>query len=373
MISTVYKRMFSVLKKRFFSLLGVLLLAIILWFVSSIAVSFIPLAQLGAAAQSWARASRTSSTGVPLLMYLLMAVVYALWFCVLLLLSASMSKIYLGCCRTGLAPNVSDLFAMFRTGQFFRILGGMAWMCLWIFLWSLIPIAGIVFGTIRAYEYRFVPYILMTREDVRATDAVKLSKQETLGYKGEMYGADILLAAVYWVLTLALYLLTLIPHSNAWLSVLVVLLNLIMLLFRGVLQAAVYDEIQKRRTASAPQPSSPVPPTRPAQPEWPVPSEWPDAAPTQPIQYDVPAQSEQPAQPEWPDAPTQPIQYDVPAQPEPAEPVTQPAPQGKPVVFSLEPELPAQPQWTNRYCPHCGAPVKLSDAVFCTVCGKSLS
>ena len=307
MISTVYKRMFSVLKKRFFSLLGVLLLAIILWFVSSIAVSFIPLAQLSAAAQSWARASRTSSTGVPLLMYLLMTVVYALWFCVLLLLSASMSKIYLGCCRTGLAPNVSDLFAMFRTGQFFRILGGMAWMCLWIFLWSLIPIAGIVFGTIRAYEYRFVPYILMTREDVRATDAVKLSKQETLGYKGEMYGADILLAAVYWVLTLALYLLTLIP-----------------LLFRGVLQAAVYDEIQKRRTASAPQPSSPVPPTRPAQPE-------------------------------------------------PAEPVTQPAPQGKPVVFSLEPELPAQPQWTNRYCPHCGAPVKLSDAVFCTVCGKSLS
>ena len=81
MISTVYKRMFSVLKKRFFSLLGVLLLAIILWFVSSIAVSFIPLAQLSAAAQSWARASRTSSTGVPLLMYLLMTVVYALWFC----------------------------------------------------------------------------------------------------------------------------------------------------------------------------------------------------------------------------------------------------------------------------------------------------
>ena len=87
----------------------------------------------------------------------------------------------------------------------------------------------------------------------------------------------------------------------------------------------------------------------------------------------MPAQSEQPAQPEWPDAPTQPIQYDVPAQPEPAEPVTQPAPQGKPVAFSLEPELPAQPQRTNRYCPHCGAPVKLSDAVFCTVCGKSLS
>lgn len=339
MVSSIYKKTFSVLMKRPFRLWGISLLAEFLCLVAY--AGFI---------------------GVP-----------AAAFCAALLLSASMSMIFLNSYRTGLEPKTAYLFASFKKDRILRVLSGMAWMQLWIFLWSLIPIAGIVFGTIRAYEYRFVPYILMTREDVRATDAVKLSKQETLGYKGEMYGADILLAAVYWVLTLALYLLTLIPHSNAWLSVLVVLLNLIMLLFRGVLQAAVYDEIQKRRTASAPQPSSPVPPTRPAQPEWPVPSEWPDAAPTQPIQYDVPAQSEQPAQPEWPDAPTQPIQYDVPAQPEPAEPVTQPAPQGKPVVFSLEPELPAQPQRTNRYCPHCGAPVKLSDAVFCTVCGKSLS
>ena len=314
MVSSIYKKTFSVLMKRPFRLWGISLLAEFLCLVAY--AGFI---------------------GVP-----------AAAFCAALLLSASMSMIFLNSYRTGLEPKTSYLFASFKKDRILRVLGGMAWMQLWIFLWSLIPIVGIVFGIIRMYEYRFVPYILMTREDVRATDAVKLSKQETLGYKGEMYGADILLAAVYWVLTLALYLLTLIPHSNAWLSVLVVLLNLIMLLFRGVLQAAVYDEIQKRRTASAPQPSSPVPPTRPAQPEWPVPSEWPDA-------------------------PTQPIQYDVPAQPEPAEPVTQPAPQGKPVVFSLEPELPARPQRTNRYCPHCGAPVKLSDAVFCTVCGKSLS
>ena len=35
-----------------------------------------------------------------------------------------------------------------------RVLCGMGWMMLWIFLWSLIPIVGIVFGIIRTYEYR---------------------------------------------------------------------------------------------------------------------------------------------------------------------------------------------------------------------------
>ena len=79
-----------------------------------------------------------------------------------------------------------------------------------------------------------------------------------------------------------------------------------------------------KSTASAPQPSSPVPPTRPAQPE-------------------------------------------------PAEPVTQPAPQGKPVVFSLAPELPAQPQRTNRYCPHCGAPLEINASAKCPYCGSVIT
>ena len=72
------------------------------------------------------------------------------------------------------------------------MLGGLAWMYLWIFLWSLIPVVGIVFGVIRAYEYRFTPYILMTRDDVKPTEAIKVSKAETMGYKGKMFGADML-------------------------------------------------------------------------------------------------------------------------------------------------------------------------------------
>ena len=159
MVSSIYKKTFSVLMKRPFRLWGISLLAEFLCLVAY--AGFI---------------------GVP-----------AAAFCAALLLSASMSMIFLNSYRTGLEPKTTYLFASFKKDRILRVLGGMAWMQLWIFLWSLIPIVGIVFGIIRMYEYRFVPYILMTRDDVKPTDAIKISKQETMGYKGKMFGADILL------------------------------------------------------------------------------------------------------------------------------------------------------------------------------------
>ena len=75
--------------------------------------------------------------------------------------------IFLHTYQTGEEPHTADLFQTFRKDRFLRVVGGMAWMSLWIFLWSLIPVVGIVFGVIRMYEYRFVPYILMTRDDVK--------------------------------------------------------------------------------------------------------------------------------------------------------------------------------------------------------------
>ena len=133
MISTLYQKTFSVLMKRPFKLWGITLLSGVL--LMAVHVGFI---------------------GIP-----------AVGFCALLLLEASMSMIYLNSYRTGLEPKTAYLFAAFRKDRIWRVLGGMAWMQLWIFLWSLIPIVGIVFGVIRAYEYAFVPYILMTREDVQ--------------------------------------------------------------------------------------------------------------------------------------------------------------------------------------------------------------
>ena len=318
MVSSIYKKTFSVLMKRPFRLWGISLLAEFLCLVAY--AGFI---------------------GVP-----------AAAFCAALLLSASMSMIFLNSYRTGLEPKTSYLFASFKKDRILRVLGGMAWMQLWIFLWSLIPIVGIVFGIIRMYEYRFVPYILMTREDVKPTEAIKISKQETMGYKGKMFGADLLLTAVCFGIFLIFTLLRQIPYLGSLFRILWILFavafDLLAPLFSGIMQAAFYVEIQNRRAAGPQQPASPVPPVQPVRPEWPAP-------PTQP---------EHPAQPPFSSA------------------VTQPAPQGTPVVFSSEakisaqpkqaPETPDQPQPSEKRCPHCGAPVKMPGAAFCTACGRRL-
>ena len=225
MVSSIYKKTFSVLMKRPFRLWGISLLAEFLCLVAY--AGFI---------------------GVP-----------AAAFCAALLLSASMSMIFLNSYRTGLEPKTTYLFASFKKDRILRVLGGMAWMQLWIFLWSLIPIVGIVFGIIRMYEYRFVPYILMTRDDVKPTDAIKISKQETMGYKGKMFGADILLGAVYLGAFLVFTLLGKIPYLGVLFRILWVLIaiayGLLAPLFSGIMQAAFYVEIQNRRAAGQ-QPSA---------------------------------------------------------------------------------------------------------------------
>lgn len=303
MISNLYQKTFSVLMKRPLRLWGITLLSSVLLVV--VHIGFI---------------------GIP-----------AVGFCALLLLEASMSMIYLNSYRTGLEPKTSYLLAAFRKDRIWRVLGGMAWMYLWIFLWFLIPVVGFVFAAIRAYEYRFVPYILMTRDDVRPTEAIKVSKAETMGYKGKLFGADLLLEGAYFVVILLLSLLSMIPYVGIVFTILRIVLTVafgvLAPLFLGILHAAFYVEIQNRR-AAAPQPS----------------------APAQPVPPVIPAPA--------------------------SEPETQPAPQGEPVVTAQEPEAPAQPELEQEApeqpqpaeprCPHCGAAVKTPGAVFCTSCGRRL-
>ena len=300
MVSKIYKQSFSALKKQPFRLWGISLLGAALYLAACI--GFI---------------------GVP-----------AVAFCVDLLLSASLAMIFLNSYRTGLEPKTTYLFSAFRKDRIWRVLGGMAWSRLWIFLWSLIPIVGIVFGVIRAYEYAFVPYILMTRDDVKPTEAIKISKQETMGYKGKLFGADLLLEGAYFVVILLLSLLSMIPYVGIVFTILRIVLTVafgvLAPLFLGILHAAFYVDIQNRRAAGQ-QPS----------------------APAQPVPPVIPAPA--------------------------SEPETQPAPQGEPVVTSPEPEAPAQPeqtpeepQPTEPCCPHCGAAVRTPGAVFCTSCGRRL-
>ena len=303
MVNTIYQKSFAALMKRPFRLWGISLLgALLCW-----------LAGIGFAG------------------------ILAVGFAIAWAIDVSLAMIFLHTYQTGEEPHTADLFQTFRKDRFLRVVGGMAWMNLWIFLWSLIPVVGIVFGVIRMYEYRFVPYILMTRDDVKPTDAIKISKQETMGYKGKMFGADILLGAVYLGAFLVFTLLGKIPYLGVLFRILWVLIaiayGLLAPLFSGIMQAAFYVEIQNRRAAGQ-QPS----------------------APAQPVPPVIPAPA--------------------------SEPETQPAPQGEPVVTAQEPEAPAQPepeqeapeqpQSTEPRCPHCGAPVKMPGAAFCTACGRRL-
>ena len=257
-----------------------------------------------------------------------------------------MAMIYLNSYRTGLKPKSTYLFAAFKKDRFWRVVGGLAWMELWIFLWALIPIVGIVFAVIRAYEYRFTPYILMTRDDVRATDAIKLSKQETMGYKGKMFWADMLIVLLYLAAALVLLILSLIPFIGVLFRVVNTLLSIAFSLFAplflGIVQAAFYVE-----TKSAPAaPAQPTPPTIPA-PVAPV-------APTAPAAPEAPV-TEAPAE----EAP-------APVEEAPAEVPTETAPAETPAE-----EAPAEvaPEATRaRFCPTCGHEFAPADR-FCQSCG----
>ena len=254
-----------------------------------------------------------------------------------------MAMIYLNSYRTGLKPKSTYLFAAFKKDRFWRVVGGLAWMELWIFLWALIPIVGIVFAVIRAYEYRFTPYILMTRDDVKATDAIKLSKQETMGYKGKMFWADMLIVLLYLAAALVLLILSLIPFIGVLFRVVNTLLSIAFSLFAplflGIVQAAFYVE-----TKSAPAaPAQPTPPTIPA-----------PVAPTAPAAPEAPV-TEAPAE----EAP-------APAEEAPAEAPTETAPAETPAE-----EAPAEvaPEAARaRFCPTCGHEFAPADR-FCQSCG----
>ena len=302
MVTSIYKKAFAVLRQKPVTLWGISLLCGLLELLAFIGFGAVP---VGAFIVAWA-------------------------------LEAGMAMIYLNSYRTGLKPKSTYLFAAFKKDRFWRVVGGLAWMELWIFLWALIPIVGIVFAVIRAYEYRFTPYILMTRDDVKATDAIKLSKQETMGYKGKMFWADMLIVLLYLAAALVLLILSLIPFIGVLFRVVNTLLSIAFSLFAplflGIVQAAFYVE-----TKSAPAaPAQPTPPTIPA-----------PVAPTAPAAPEAPV-TEAPAEEAPAEAPTETAPAETPAEEAPAE---------------VAPEAARA-----RFCPTCGHEFAPADR-FCQSCG----
>lgn len=223
MIGSIYKQSLAVLAKKPFRLWGISLLQI---FLASAA-------------------------------YALFGVVVGVAVSIGLLLETSMTLIYLNG-FIGQDVKATQLFDCFRDWHTVgRVLGGMAWMLMWVVLWSLIPVVGIVFGIIKAYSYRLTPYILMREPDIKATDACKVSAERTMGFKGKMFLADILAVLVVWAAVLILSLLSAIPYLG-WLfgivNIAVIIIGAACLpLFLGLVQSAFYVEIEKSSSESAAQ------------------------------------------------------------------------------------------------------------------------
>lgn len=164
-----------------------------------------------------------------------------------LLISTAMTMIFLRGYR-GEEVYTVQLFACFKDfNTIKRVVLGLGWMYLWIFLWSLIPVVGPIFALIRTYEYRLTPYILVFEPDVAITDAIKVSSQKTHGYKLQMWLADFAYVLLFVAAIIVLGILSIIPILGVLFTLAIVLLFIAFIalapLFSGLVQAAFYEEI----------------------------------------------------------------------------------------------------------------------------------
>lgn len=185
-------------------------------------------------------------------------------------LEASMAVLYLKGLR-GNEVKSEDLFSGFKS--FAHVAGGMAWMSLWILIWALIPIVGFVFAVIKAYEYSFTPYILMTKPEISATEALKESKKMTLGRKGKMFWANVLIGLAFGVCCFVIGLFAAIPYIGVLFGIILFLVIVAYAafapIFLGLVNASFYDDAVKSSAAPAAPvaPAAPEAPAAPSNPE----------------------------------------------------------------------------------------------------------
>lgn len=129
------------------------------------------------------------------------AVVPVVGVAIAYVLTCGMAKVYVDGIN-GKTVNSDQMFEGFDS-TFLRKAGGMAWRDLWLVIWLMVPVAGPIIYLVKSYSYAFVPYILMTKPEVKATQALRMSMELTDGKKFRMFLADIIWSLVP-VLTVAL-------------------------------------------------------------------------------------------------------------------------------------------------------------------------
>lgn len=83
----------------------------------------------------------------------------------------------------GQHTEASEVLTHFQI-SYLRKVGGMAWMLLLLYLWSMLLIIP---GIIKSYAYMMTPYILAEHPNVPAREALKLSMRMTHGHKMDIF------------------------------------------------------------------------------------------------------------------------------------------------------------------------------------------
>lgn len=83
----------------------------------------------------------------------------------------------------GKLPTIEDLFTQ-GFSNYLRNLGGILWMQLFIYLWSLL---FLIPGIIKSFAYFATPYLLAEYPNLDARQALKISMRMTDGYKTEIF------------------------------------------------------------------------------------------------------------------------------------------------------------------------------------------
>ncbi|MCD7772105.1 MAG: hypothetical protein LUH23_08495 [Oscillospiraceae bacterium] len=212
-----------------------------------------------------------------------------------LVLQASLSVLYLKGIR-GEGVETKNIFSGFTSAkQAVHVAGGMLWMELWILLWGLIPIVGCIFAVIKTYEYAFTPYILITRPEIEAMDALKESKRLSKGFKGKMFGAQALVIAAIAVCAIILGVFSAIPFIGGLFGIILFLLIIAVAafcpIFFGLVSAKFYeDALYAAAHPVAPQPQ-------------PMPQPQPQPMPQQSVPYNFDPYTGQPINPQPAPAP----------------------------------------------------------------------
>ncbi len=169
-----------------------------------------------------------------------------------ILISTSMTMVFLHGLR-GEDVKVVHLFDCFKDWTTIkRVLGGMGWMVLWIFIWSLIPIVGFIFAIIKSYQYMLVPYILVHEQNIPLTEATTVSKQRMKGSKRYVFLAELLSVGAVFVVSLVLTILGIIPFIGFIFRFVSILVTIVVAIFSslyfGLMRASFYELINEKNS-----------------------------------------------------------------------------------------------------------------------------